>query len=577
MTSLLLLLLTAGPLTTVAEESGWLKTGRADEVERLCAAFPKRYPGKVKCERFGLTPMGRPMWVLVASSDGTFTPEQLRAKKRPVVLLQGGIHAGEIDGKDAGFWLLREVLEGRTAPKSLAAVTLVFVPVFNVDGHERFAPNNRPNQRGPEQMGWRVTAQNLNLNRDYVKADAPEMIALLGLLHRFDPIMYVDLHVTDGAKFQHDVSVTYEPQRIGPSALQAAGRALRTALFARLEAQGHQPVGFYPAFDDSDDPSSGFTAGWPPPRFGNAYWALQHRFGVLVETHSWKPYAVRVKSTFDVCAALLEQAELHAGEWLVAAHQADLAATKLAGTDVVLMSEATRTGTPFDFQGYAYTRTMSEVSGKQWVQYDEATPQVWKVQVREELKPTLTIRAPLAGYVIPVSYAALLGPRLAAHGLRVEVLKKPKLLLTVERMVIEPKLRATTSEGRATVQAKGTWNPGTEDLPAGSLFIPIAQPHAELVMHLLEPTAPDSFVAWGFFNAHLEQKEYLEDYLTETFAREQLKDPRVKAAFDERLKEPLFARDPEARLNFFAVRHPTFDARMNLVPIYRVDVSPASR
>ena len=495
MSFLVLALLTAAPLTTVAEQSGWLQTGRFDEVERLCADFPKRYPGKVKCERFGLTPMGRPMLMLVASADGTFTAEQVRAKKRPVVLIQGGIHAGEIDGKDAGFWLLREVLDGKTAPKSLNAVTLVFVPVFNVDGHERFGPNNRPNQRGPESMGWRVTAQNLNLNRDYVKADAPEMIAMLGLLHRYEPVMYVDLHVTDGAKFQHDVSVCFEPQRLGSPAMQVHGRALRTSLFSKLESQGHLPVAFYPAFDDSDDPQSGFTNGWPPPRFGNAYWALNHRFGVLVETHSWKPYAVRVKSTFDVCAGLLEEATLHAKDWLLSAQEADLAASKLAGTDVVLLTDATKVGRPFDFQGYAYTRTLSEVSTRQWVQYDESKPQVWKVQVRDELQPTLTVRAPLAGYVIPSSHAALLGPRLQAHAIRFEVLKVGKPQLGVERMVIDPKLRATTYEGRVTVQAKGAWTASTEDLPPGSLFVPIAQPQAELVMHLLEPTAPDSFTS----------------------------------------------------------------------------------
>ena len=113
-------------------------------------------------------------------------------------------------------------------------------------------PNHRPNQVGPEESGWRVTAQNLNLNRDFAKADAPEMQAMLRLLDAWDPILLVDLHVTDGAKFQHDVSVTWEPQRLGPPELQAAGRALRTALFEKLEAQGHQPVGFYPSFDESD-------------------------------------------------------------------------------------------------------------------------------------------------------------------------------------------------------------------------------------------------------------------------------------------------------------------------------------
>ena len=301
----------SAPLTTVAEQSGWLTTGRFAEVERLCAAFPKKYPGRVKCERFGLTPLGRPMLMVVASADGTFTPEATQARKRPVVLLQGGIHAGEIDGKDAGFWLLRELLEGKVAPGSLAAVTLVFVPVFNVDGHERFGQNQRPNQRGPEQTGWRVTSQNLNLNRDYAKADAPEMVAMLRLLHRFAPVMYVDLHVTDGAKFQHDLSVVFEPQRVGSLAMQAHGRELRRALFAKLEAQGHRPVDFYPAFDEPDDPMSGFSSGWPPPRFGTAYWALNHRFGVLVETHSWKPYGVRVKATFDACVGLLGEAASH--------------------------------------------------------------------------------------------------------------------------------------------------------------------------------------------------------------------------------------------------------------------------
>ena len=571
---LLSLLLAAAPLTTVAENSAWTKTGRYDEVERLCAAFPKAYPGKVKCERFGTTPLGRPMLSLIASADGTFTPEQTRAKNRPVVLLQGGIHAGEIDGKDAGFWLLRDLLDGKTAPKSLAAVTLVFVPVFNIDGHERFGDNQRPNQRGPEQMGWRVTSQNLNLNRDYMKADAPEMLAMLSLLHRFDPVMYADLHVTDGAKFQHDVSVTFEPQRIGTTPMQAQGKALRAALFPKLEAQGHLPVGFYPSFDDADDPQSGFTSGWAPPRFGNAYWALNHRFGLLVETHSWKPYAVRVKSTYDVCAGLLEEATLHGREWLTEARAADLAATRLAGTDVVLTTEATQVNKPFDFQGYEYTRTKSEVSGKFWVQYDETRPQVWKLQVRDELQPSLVIRAPLAGYVIPSSHAPLVAARLTAHGLKFEVMKKARPQLAVEHMVIEPTIKSPSYEGHATLIVKGSWTRATEDLLAGSLFVPIAQPHAEVVMHLFEPTAPDSLVAWGFFDAHTEQKEYLEDYLTEAFARDQLKDPAVKAAFDERLKDPAFTKDPNARLQFFARRHPSWDARMNLVPIYRVAVAP---
>jgi predicted deacylase len=164
---LLSLLLGAAPsLSTVAERSGDVETGRYDEVVALCAAFPRAHPGKVRCERFGATPEGRPMLALVASADGTLTPEAVRRRGRPVVLFQAGIHAGEIDGKDAGLRLLRDVLEGKVLEGALSRVTLVFVPVFNVDGHERFGPNHRPNQVGPVSMGWRTTGHNLNLNRD---------------------------------------------------------------------------------------------------------------------------------------------------------------------------------------------------------------------------------------------------------------------------------------------------------------------------------------------------------------------------------------------------------------------------
>src|SRR6185369_7280751 len=109
----------------------------------LCTEFPKRYAGKVKCEQFGLTPLGRKMLYFVASLDGTFTPDQLKKKSRPVVMFQGGIHAGEIDGKDAGFWLLRDLLDGKAGDKVLEKLTFVFVPIFNVDGHERFGAHNR--------------------------------------------------------------------------------------------------------------------------------------------------------------------------------------------------------------------------------------------------------------------------------------------------------------------------------------------------------------------------------------------------------------------------------------------------
>lgn len=562
----------AAPLETTAEKSKFQRTGRYDEVEALCAAFVKRYPGRVSCAPFGTTPLGRPMLHLVASEDGVLTPEAAKAKHRPVLFFQGGIHAGEIDGKDAGFLLLRDLLDGKVGDGALAKVTLVFVPVLNVDGHERFGKNQRPNQRGPLEMGWRVTSQNLNLNRDYAKAEAPETQAVLALEHAWDPILFADLHVTDGAKFQHDVSVTFEPWATGPEGLRVLGKSLRAELFAELEAKGHLPLGFYPSFEQSDDPQSGFSYGWPPPRFANAYWAANNRFGALVETHSWKDYGVRVKATYDVCLGFVTQAARNGAAWLDAAAKADEAGAKLAGKDVVLLYEATKQPRTIDFQGYEYVREPSDVSGKPWIRYDETKPTTWKVLFFDELAPSLTVKAPKGGYLVPPPHAGWVADKLKRHGVRFTVLDAPRARAKVQTFTaVAPRFRGVPYEGRQTVSLKGEWKDDVQDLPKGTLFVPAAQATFFLAMHLLEPTAPDSFAAWGFFNAHLEQKEYLEDYLAEAYARELLKDPKVKAEFEARLKDEAFAKDPDARLGFFSERHPSFDRRRNLVPVYRTD------
>ncbi|GEN05518.1 Zinc carboxypeptidase [Myxococcus fulvus] len=566
------------PLTTVSEQSGWVRTGRYPEVEALCRAFPKAYPGKVRCDTFGTTPEGRPMLALVASADGTLTPAANKKKNRPVVFFQGGIHAGEIDGKDAGFALLRDLLSGKTLPGVLKGVTAVFVPVFNVDGHERFAPNHRPNQVGPEEMGWRATASNLNLNRDYVKAEAPEMVALLRYLHTWDALVYADLHVTDGAKFQPDVSVGIEPQQSGPQALRTLGVKLREELFQELEKEGHQPLEFYPSFLEDDDPASGFAYGVPTPRFSHAYAAAHHRFGVLVETHSWKPYAVRVKATRNVVAGLLRLVSRDGAALLAAVKAADAEAQAGKVRDVVLAWKSTKKSRVLPFKGYAYERAPSEVSGQTWIRYDDTKPQVWNVPYFDTVEPALTVAVPAGGYVVPPAHAAWVAEKLTTHGLTFQRLTRPTPATDVEVFrATELKWGAQSNEGRQTLSVKGAWEKQSRELPTGSLYVPSAQPGVELVAHLFEPSGSDSLLAWGFFNPHFEQKEYIEDYVLEPFARELLaKDAAVKAEWDAKLKDPAFAKDPRARLRFFYERHPARDTHLRVYPVVRTAAAPAA-
>ncbi|MBF5042943.1 peptidase M14 [Aggregicoccus sp. 17bor-14] len=563
------------PLTTEAERSGFTRTGRYEEAAQLCRAFVRAYPGRARCDTFGTSPEGRALLALVVSADGTLTPRAAAAKQRPVVLFQGGIHAGEIDGKDAGFWLLRDLLDGKAAPGVLKQVTAVFVPIFNVDGHERFGKNNRPNQVGPEEMGWRATRQNLNLNRDYVKADAPEMVAMLGLLHTWDPLVYLDLHVTDGAKFQPDVSVGLEPSRSGAAGLRPLGLKLQQELFAQLKEQGHQPLDFYPSFR-GELPETGFAYSVAPPRFSHGYWAQRNRFGILVETHSWRPYAHRVKTTRDILQDLLGLVAREGAALQATTAQADAAERAGEVREAVLAWENTEKQVTLPYLGYAYTKSPSVVTGETVVSYDDTKPEVWNVPYFPDVRPSVTVKLPRAGYLVPAAHAAWVRRKLEAHGLQYRVLAHALAPQPFEAFrAKEAKFSPTSFESHQPLKLEGQWAKETRGLPAGSLFVPVAQPGALLVAHLFEPQGADSLVAWGFFNPHFEQKEYIEDYVLEPFARELLaKDPAVKAEWEQKLKDPAFAKDARARTRFFFSRHPAYDAELNLYPVLRTDEAP---
>jgi len=581
--ALLLALLAAVPLSqaapdlvTVSERSGFTATGRYDEVIQLCAAFQQAYPKQVKCFQFGTTPEGRPMLALAANSQGVFTPEDARKQQLPVTLIQGGIHAGEIDGKDAGFLALREILDGKLAPSVLDKQVLLFVPVFNVDGHERFAKYNRPNQRGPVEMGWRTTAQNFNLNRDYVKADAPEMQAMLAMVNAWDPLTYVDLHVTDGAMFQHDVSIQVEPVYSGDPEFRKAGLALRANVIADITKQGSSPQSYYMSFKETDDPQSGFVDSVSDPRFSTGYFQLRNRMAMLVETHSWKDYPTRVRITHNAFVSVLQQVARHGKAWQQAAAQADARALRLASQPVALTYRTTDKTNMVDFQGYAYTRTMSDVSGMLMTRYDESKPQVWHVPLRDEVVEDLQVKAPGAGYVVPAAYAQIVAAKLTQHGIDYRRLDKAVDAAAVETFRADKASFAPGSfESHQRLTVQGSWKQEARALAKGALFVPIAQAKARLVMALFEPQAPDSLLAWGIFNNAFERKEYMEEYVAEDVARAQMaQDPALAAEFRSKVaSDAAFAKNPHARLEFFARRHASWDERLNLYPVMRSDAA----
>ncbi|MEO8704636.1 MAG: M14 family zinc carboxypeptidase [Kofleriaceae bacterium] len=546
-------------LVTVGEQSQYVRTGRYVEVERLCADFARAY-ASVHCDELGRTGEGRPILALRIE----------RRANLPVLYVQGGIHAGEIEGKDAGFAFLRDLLDGKVAAGALDAVTVVFVPVINPDGHERFGPNHRPNQRGPEEMGFRTNGARLNINRDFVKADTPELRAVLGVLRRRDPVLMIDLHATDGAKFEHDISINTSPVAPRGDALDETANALRDHVAKRLTELGHLPVTFYPSFVDDNDPLSGFGIGEAPPRFSHFYMAARGRLGLLVETHSWRTYKERTASTYHTLQAVFEAAVTQAAGWRTVADAVARSESALAGTQLTLVWKNGPGKHEIEFRGYAFEKRPSELSGGAWLVYDEKTPQIWKVPLFDELVPAITVDVPRGGYVIDGGFAQQVGALLDLHGIaHVPVTGEPALALEAYRATKATPL--PPFEGRTRMTLEGAWTSETRTLERGAIFVPIAQPRARLVLHLLEPALPDSLAQWGFFNASFEQKEYMEPYLVEEQARAMLeRDPSLRAQFDAAVAaDPELAKSPEKRLHWFYKRHPAWDERVNLLPVYR--------
>ena len=551
-------------LTTTAEQSGYVRTGRYDEAVALCRDFARAYDG-VHCDEIGTTGEGRPIVAVRIA----------RRSDAPYIYVQGGIHAGEIEGKDAGFWFLRDLLDGKVAPGALDAVSVVFVPVINPDGHERFGPNNRPNQRGPEQMGFRTNGARLNINRDWVKADTPEAAAVLGVLAARDPLLLVDLHTTDGAKFEHDISINPAPIAPRSDGLERTEKTLTDWMMLRLTQLGNLPVPFYPSFIDDENPLSGFAVGEAPPRFSQFYNAARGRLGLLVETHSWRTYKERALSTYHALQAIFEHATHEAPNWRKACDAAGAADRRLGGTDVTIMWKNGPGKHDIDFRGYAFEKRTSDISGGTWLFYDEKTPQVWKVPLRDELVPAETVKVPRGGYSSDGGFAKDVATVLARHHLTSWPIEgEPKVQVEAWRAT-----KATPQplfEGRTRMAFEGAWATETRTLDRGAIFVPADQAFARVVIHLLDPALPDSLAQWGFFNAAFERKEYMESYVTEELAHAMVaKDPGLKPQLDAAsAADPELAKSSAEKLEWFYRHTPAWDERLNLLPVYRTDLAP---
>lgn len=555
-------------LLTRAEATEFRETGSYDEAVSFYRALAKASP-YARLVPIGTTGEGRTLYVLIASKDKAFTPQAARRTSKPVVFLQNGIHAGENGGKDAAMMLLRDVLVTRRLAAWLDKVTILSIPVFNADGHEHTSPYNRINENGPARMGFRVTASRLNLNRDYLKADTPEMRAWLSVYTKWLPDLLIDNHVTDGSDNQYDVTIaTHTEQDIAPPVGQWVKSTYLPELMARLEKLGHVP-GFYIEGRGRDGQSLAVMTA--SPRYSTGYAAAQNRAALLVETHSLKSFRTRVWAHYDIMKVSLDLVAATADQLHRASAEADrLQASVRPGERVFLQGTPGKDGEPYTLRLLESEQAPSPVTGAAITRYT-AKPRNQPAILVRTLEEKVAPSAPL-GYLIPRQWRSIV-ELLQIHRIQVEILKQP---ITHEFDAVrfaDVRFASIPFEGRFQVTAFTPRNVReTRTFPAGSVFVPVAQRAGKLAMQILEPEAADSALRWGFFQPIFEQKEYFSDYIFEPIAREMLKQNlKLKEEFEARLaQDQAFAANPRARLLWLFQRSPYFEPDKDAYPVVRV-------
>ncbi|CAN5735442.1 M14 family metallopeptidase [soil metagenome] len=558
---------------THAEKTNYRETPNYDETityaKKLDAGSPL-----IRYIFFGLSGEGRELPLLIASGGNTFTPEAVQKAGKAVVLIQACIHSGEPDGKDAGFALLRDIAITKTQPELLENVVVLFIPIYNADGHERSSPYNRINQNGPANMGWRATTTNQNLNRDYMKADTPETRAWLALWNEWNPDLFIDCHVTDGADYRYNITYHFEHHEgVAPSVLAWQRKVIDGKVFPATEAAGNV-VSWYLEFADNRDFNKGIRDFNGSPRFSTGYVPLRNRAAILIETHMIKDYQSRVIATYDFLRFTLAEIGRDPQSLLDAVRGADdqTVSQSLAdnrGRRFPIDFELTDQTLPYQLKALDSWTEPSDVSGDTRVVFGTKQLDV-TVPMYKTFRVTKEVTRP-ACYIVPPQWKEVIAV-LRTHGLRLQPTTEATTMDIESYRFSEVGWPVGPFEGRFMPKFKAELISERRVFPPGSVIVPLDNNLAKVTINLLEPEAPDSLVAWGFFNAIFEQKEYGESYVLENLAREMMSENSgLRAEFLLKLEsDPKFAASSGSRLQFFYERSPYWDRHMNLYPVGRM-------
>ncbi len=544
--------------------------GRQTATYAECMEFYKRLSAahqNIMIGDVGITDIGYPLRAVYYTKDGLFTKEDW--KNKVVILINNDIHPGEPDGVDACMMLLRDATTGKkNVPDNNV---LVVIPIYNKGGALNRNSTSRANQNGPESYGFRGNAKNLDLNRDFIKCDAAETIGLEELFARITPDIFIDNHVSDGADYQHIMTLlASQHDKLGGEAGKYMYNTFTPLLYKDMKARGYDLVPYVNDF--ANTPDKGWRAFFESPRFSSGYAALYGILAYVPETHMLKPFKDRVNATYALMQSFVKLGSEHAKE--IKQVRAD--DKKLLAAQKEFALEWRVDTTQVDsvlFMGYEAGYKKSEVSGLPRLYYDRNKPYTKKVPFYDHFVPAKTVTAPVA-YIIPKPWVSVIAI-LRSNGVRIQRLKEDTTMYvtayhidkyeTVPHPYEKHYLHKNIKAVPANIAMKFT---------EGDYIVWLNQPAKRYLVETLEPEAPDGFFAWNFFDGILQQKEYFSDYVFEDVAAEMLKkDPALKKELEEKRKlDADFAKNADAQLDFVYRHSSYFEQSVNRYPVYRLEM-----
>jgi hypothetical protein len=521
----------------------------------------------VKMQEMGPTDAGFPLHLILVSTDKDFNIKSIKAKKKNIIFINNGIHPGEPDGIDASMVLVRNIVENKY--KLPSNIVLALIPVYNIGGCLNRSANYRVDQNGPEEFGFRGNSQNYDLNRDFIKSDSKEAMSFAKIFHYLDPDVFVDNHVSNGADYQHVMTLlTSQHNRAGGLIGEFLNKEFEPALYSLMKGRGFDLVPYVNHFGET--PEKGWSEFWDSPRYSSGYTSLWNTFSFVPETHMLKPYLQRVEATKVLMESFIQFTSQHNKEITQLREQAKKQVQTQSSFPLAWKLDRTRS-VQITYKGFEAVRKPSEVSGLPRLFYDRSKPFEIKIPFYNEYVDTLSVEKAKA-YIIPQGWWKVI-ERLQANNVQMRRLTKDTTV-EVEAYKIEGyQSGARPYEGHhINNNVKVSVSRKKMNFRKGDYYIPLNQTANRFLIEVLEPQAEDSYFTWNFFDPILGQKEGYSDYHFEDVASDYLKNnPGVKAKLEQRrAADSAFAKNGGAQLNFVFQNSIYFEPAYLQYPVYRV-------